>query len=343
MVLKELKKNFLKYAKGFCFSENYSVFCTGQRAFICDRELNLLYTVEKLSYVYYASVSPDEKTLLLVSNSNLFYLVDLNVFSVKKYTIRGKFSDNLEGRGCWSFEGKSLYFNVCNRKTLNSALRRYDLSNDMSYEDMLIEKYWLVSIKSVKELNKYMLIGLDRKKQELDRIDCWMLIWFDGASFEEYPIENVDVCDGIKYAEYDVITDTVILYGHSKTFRCDFQGKILENLSFFSMEKLTGSFSNVLSGLEYSNEDLDLLKRLSAFLKMKNVSLDDSTEKICLSSDGKKYYVGTHLGLFIIDAEIKAVLKKEEIDYGVQDIAEISKNVIAVSTWNGVKIFEVVD
>lgn len=47
--------------------------------------------------------------------------------------------------------------------------------------------------------------------------------------------------------------------------------------------------------------------------------------------------------MFIIDAEIKAVLKKEEIDYGVQDIAEISKNVIAVSTWNGVKIFEVVD
>ena len=40
---------------------------------------------------------------------------------------------------------------------------------------------------------------------------------------------------------------------------------------------------------------------------------------------------------------IHEICEKEEIDYGVQDIAEISKNVIAVSTWNGVEIFEVVD
>ena len=84
MVLKKLKPGFLKHAKSFCFSEKYSVFCTGRRAFICDRELKLLYTVEKLSYVYRASISPDEKNLLLVSNANTFYLVDLNDFAAKK-------------------------------------------------------------------------------------------------------------------------------------------------------------------------------------------------------------------------------------------------------------------
>ncbi len=171
MILKELKYDFLRYAKGFCFSENYSIFCTGARTFICDRQLNILYTVEKLSYVYHAYISPDEETLLLVSNSNIFYLVGLKDFSLKKYTIRDKYNDNLEGRGCWSFDGNSLLFDVNNRKTNNSALRRYDPSCDMSYEDMLAEKYRLVSITPIKELNKYLLIGQDRQKPENDDTD----------------------------------------------------------------------------------------------------------------------------------------------------------------------------
>lgn len=34
------KKPFLKYAKGYCFSENYAIFCTGKSAFICDKAFN---------------------------------------------------------------------------------------------------------------------------------------------------------------------------------------------------------------------------------------------------------------------------------------------------------------
>ena len=96
---KQLKYDFLRHAKDFCFTEKYSIFCTGKSAFICDRALKLLCKIENLSYVYHAFVSPDEKTLLLVSNSNKFYLVDLNDFSVKKHTVRGKYNHNLEGRG----------------------------------------------------------------------------------------------------------------------------------------------------------------------------------------------------------------------------------------------------
>ena len=65
--------------------------------------------------------------------------------------------------------------------------------------------------------------------------------------------------------------------------------------------------------------------------------------KICISSDGKKYYVGTHLGLYVVDAKTREPLKKEAIDYGVHDIAEISPGTIAVSTWTGVKVFETSD
>lgn len=343
MILKELKKDFLKYAKGFCFSENFSIFCTGQRAFICDKALNPIYTVEKLSYVSHAYVSLDEKSLLLVSNGNIFYLVDLTDFSVKKHTVRGKYSYNLEGRGCWSFDGKSLYINVCNPDTLNSALRRYSLSDDTTYEDMLAEKYWLVSIKAIKELNKYLLIGLDRKKAKCDRSDCWSVIWFDGTSFEEWPIEKTDVRDNlIGYADYEAATNTVILYDQEKTFRCDLQGEIIENISLVTSEKVTSSFSNALSGLKNITGKHGSLKSLSASLGLKNVSVN-GINKFCLSSDGKKYYVGTRAGLFITDAETKAVLKKEAVNYGVQNITEISPNVIAVSTWNGVKIFEIIE
>ena len=225
---KQLKYDFLRHAKDFCFTEKYSIFCTGKSAFICDRALKLLCKIENLSYVYHAFVSPDEKTLLLVSNSNKFYLVDLNDFSVKKHTVRGKYNHNLEGRGCWSLNGRSLYFCVCNGQTLNSALRCYDLDDNMSYRDLLKEKYQLVCIKPVKEINKQLIIGLDRKKSDLDRTDCWSLIWFDGVYFEEYPIWNIDLSnDVVSSAEYEALTNTVIIYGQAKTFRCNLRGKII--------------------------------------------------------------------------------------------------------------------
>lgn len=342
MILRELKKKpFLKYAKGYCFSESYAIFCTGKSAFICDKAFNLLHTIEGLSYVYHAFVSPNEKILLLISNKNIFYLVYLNDFSVKKYTIRGEYNTNLEGRGCWSFDGKSLYFNIFSRKTLNSALRRYTLSNDMSYEDMLIEKYWLVNIKPIKELNKYLLIGLDRKKTQ---IGCWHIIWFDGVLFEECPIynENVDN-DCISFAEYEAVTNTIILYGHDKTYRSDLSGRIIEDMSLSTPQKITGSFSEAISNLGFKSDVFENLKSLSSSLGIENVSLDDSVYKVCLSFDAKKYYIGTHLGIIVIDAETKETLGSRNIEYGVQSITEISPNIIVVSTYCGIKIYEVID
>ena len=49
---KQLKYDFLKHAKDFCFTEKYSIFCTGKSAFICDRALKLLCKIENLSYFF---------------------------------------------------------------------------------------------------------------------------------------------------------------------------------------------------------------------------------------------------------------------------------------------------
>lgn len=46
---KQLKYDFLRHAKDFCFTEKYSIFCTGKSAFICDRALKLLCKIENLS------------------------------------------------------------------------------------------------------------------------------------------------------------------------------------------------------------------------------------------------------------------------------------------------------
>jgi hypothetical protein len=344
MVIKEVKNSSMRYAKGFCFSANYSVFTTGRTAFICDNKFNLLHKVENLSYVYSTYISPDENYLLLVSNDHMFYLVDLNDFSKKKYTIRDKYNDNLEGRGCWSFDSQSLYFNVCNPQTLNSALRRYDLYTDMSHEDMLIEKYWLFSLQPVKELNKYLLLGLDRKKREANRIDCYTMIWFDGVSFEEYPIRSVDVDEAmISSAEYEAETNTVILYGYSRTFRCDLKGKVMKKIAYYNVEKVTASFSDTFFNAGYTKDNFDMLRNLYAAAGLENMAMDDGINQICLSSDGKKYYIGSHLGFCIIDAETKKIQLKKNISYGVQKIQEISPNMIAISTWNGVKIYNVIE
>ena len=47
--------------------------------------------------------------------------------------------------------------------------------------------------------------------------------------------------------------------------------------------------------------------------------------------------------MFIVDAETGKLIKKVSIDYGVQDIAEISPGIIVVTTWGGIKVFEIVE
>ena len=223
-------------------------------------------------------------------------------------------------------------------------LKFYQHSYFIKKKDLLKEKYQLVCIQPVKEINKQLLIGLDRKKSNLDRIDCWSLIWFDGTSFEEYPIWNIDLSDDVvSSAEYEALTNTVIIYGHTKTFRCNLRGKIIEELSLSDSEKITASLSGALSSLDIKGNQLDALKQFSHLFGTENIAPDDSIYKVCLSFDGKKYYAGTHLGISVIDAETKSVLAKKKIDYGVQNITEIAPNVIVVSTWNGVKVLEIVD
>ena len=126
MKLERIKCKPLERAKDLFVSRSYIIGCTGQKAAIMDRQLNLIHTVEGLEYVYSAEVSPDETKLLLISNGNKFYVVDMHTFEKTRITVKAPYNYNLEGRGCWSFDGKSVWI-VVQRSTgyINSTLRRY--------------------------------------------------------------------------------------------------------------------------------------------------------------------------------------------------------------------------
>lgn len=84
--------------RDIAFPKTMLYFARGKVRLYATRRLICWHTIEGLSYVYHAFVSPNEKILLLISNKNIFYLVYLNDFSVKKYTIRGEYNTNLEGQ-----------------------------------------------------------------------------------------------------------------------------------------------------------------------------------------------------------------------------------------------------
>lgn len=340
MKLKNIRCPQLSRARNIAITGRFLIAVTGGCAHILDKELRLLKTVKGMQYMVQAYVSPDESKLLLVPTENRFYLLSLEDFTLERFTLRKPYNGNLEGNGCWSMDGKFLYLLADNPSTNNSALRCYETTDGSSYvyTDLFAERYWLSDIKPVKELNRYLLMGLERKPGE--PVDSWNMLWFDGSSLEAYPLKEMDD-DVISSAEYDAVTQTVIVYGLSKTMRFDIHGNCVSAFPVPEAGKVTSSFSDVFANVGLDPEDFDRLKELSDWYGFENISIDDSINKLCLSSDGKRYYVGTHLGLFVLDAESKAILAKQKIEFGVQNIVELSPDLIAASTWSGVKLFQI--
>ena len=124
--MKLLKLNVLNYVESTKVSTKYVFGFTGSRVKIFNKEMQLIKEIPRLDHVYTGSISPDEKKLLLVSTGNRFYILSLETFELKKYTVCGREDYNLEGRGCWSFDGKEILLCANGCSTGISALRIYD-------------------------------------------------------------------------------------------------------------------------------------------------------------------------------------------------------------------------
>lgn len=298
-------------------------------------------SIDNLSYVHRVSISANEKMLLLISTKNIFYLINLEDFSVVKHTIRGKYNGDLDNTGCWGLQDDAAVLPVFNRKTLTHTLRRYKINESFSYEDFGEGKYRIVDIQPVRELNKYMLIGFDRNKSMQDRFDSWNILWFDGCTIEEYPVRRV-ADDDVRSAEYDAETNTVIVYSFERTIRCDIHGRYISDIFLPGAERITRSFSDVFAEMTMKKEIFEEIKTFSKALHMEDMTLKDSINKICSSYDRRKMYIATYTGFYVINMASQKVEAKKKIDYGVQDIREVSPNRILISTWGGVKLFELI-
>lgn len=336
MRLERIKCKPLERAKNLCVSQSFIIGCTGKKAAIMDKQLNLIHTVEGLEYVYSAEVSPDETKLLLISNGDTFYVVDMQTFEKTRLTIKAPYNHNLEGRGCWSFDGKSVWIPV-QRSTgyISSTLRRYCVDDFSKYEDYLAEKYHLNGISRIDSNNTYFLTGYNR--QENNRT---YFIHFDGTAFREFPLETSGNIIA-PTATVDMGKGVVTLSSISGCRQFTLDGKTVKTISHPSPKDKTLHASDVFMHLVDGNaEKRNHLKEISASLGLENVSTPDYITKCETSSCGKYLYLASESGFYLINERTGDILVSVLEEYGVQNFVELAPGMIALATWTGVKLYQ---
>lgn len=339
MKFERIKCKPLERAKNLCVSQSYIIGCTGKNAAIMDKQRNLIHTVEGLEYVYCAEVSPDETKLLLISNANKFYIVDLRTFEKTRITIKAPYNHNLEGRGCWSFDGKSIWLPV-QRSTgyINSTLRRYCAYDFSKFEDYLADKYYLNGISKADSCGTYFLTGYNR--QENNRT---YFIFFDGTAFREYPPES-SVNMLAPSATVDMEKGIVTLASISGCRQFTLEGKAIKTISHPAPKDKTLRASAVFMHLlDGDAEKQKHLKEVSAALGMESISAPDSIKKYKPSSCGSYIYLASESGFYLLDAGTEDILATIPEEYGVQNFEELAPGLIAIATWTGVKLYKLCD
>lgn len=330
MNLSEVYYPNLSKSKHFTFSKNYFISCTGKKALIFNKKLQLIKEVEGLYYVYNALISPDESKVLLISNSNYFYILSLESFIVTKHTIKGKYRGNLEGNGCWNLEGTGVCFCVTEPEEILSSFRMYELDNMNVYKDLICDKYWLKGVSMIPNLKKYLITGLNRNNHKN------YLIWYDGIMFKENCINNFD--DVIRRVEYNSSKECCIVYGLEKTIFCSTEGEIIHNFNIDNNEKIMYNSSDIFFNIDDRKQKI--IKIISKCLGLEDNYIEHCVNCICFSKE-KYIFVGTNKSIFCIDIEIKRIKLKIDIPYGVDQITEFDKDKLIVSTWNGIKVFHI--
>ena len=335
MKLERIKCKPLERAKNLCISQSYIIGCTGQKASIMDKQLNLIHTVEGLEYVYSAEVSPDETKLLLISNGNKFYIVDMHTFEKTRIAVKAPYNYNLEGQGCWSFDGKCVWIPV-NRRTgyINSTLRRYSVDDFSKYEDYLADKYYLNGISRIADAGTYFLTGYNR--QENNRT---YFIYFDGTAFREFPLEtSVNMIAPTATVDMEKGVVTVASIAGCRQFTLE--GKAIQTISHPDPKDKTLRASDAFIHLfDGDTEKQNRLKELSESLGLDDISAPDYITKHESSSCGSYIYLSSQSGFYLLDASTGEILATVPEEYGVQNFEELAPGLITIATWTGVKLY----
>ena len=317
LTLNSIKTGLLRNSEGLTSSSKYVVSFTGRRAIIIDHDLNLIAEVNKLHYVYKGQISPDEKYLLLISNGNIFYLYSLETFElIRKVTLLGTYSGNLEGRGCFSHDGKHFMLILSNEKRFVSTLRVYNVDNLDEYKDYLDNEYLIHSIIPVKSCKKYAIVASPEYEARCNGQEYNLLIWFDGERFEKHIISGKD--DYITNVEASGGDKLTIYRGFGHVFDIDFNGKYIP----------------------HPIDPIDILK--DDIKSTGNVELLESVSVACYSSAYPYCYVGASKYLLVYSTETKEVVSKINVRHRIIDIVELGRDLIYVVTIDSELMFKVI-
>ena len=338
MKLQQIKCKHLNRTQDIFVSPSYIIACTGRRAIILNRQYQLLHTIEKLDYVYDGEVSPDEKKLLLVSTGNKFYVVDLETYEMERVTVRSPYNEGIEGRGCWSFDGKSIFILAMSSKTMNSVLRQYFVDNLKEYKEYFPDEFYLNDLQKMYCYNKYMLIRYNRKNKKN------YFITFDGKSMEEILIEKSKNMS-IFRSDFDEVTGNFTICSGECCWKYTPEGKMIEKIEHPSPKTKKISFSDTFNGIfGEGSDEAKMMKKVSFALGLEDIECEDHINKYGTSKCGKYDFFATGSGFYVVDSQTKEVLAEVLVDNGFDNFEQLESDVVAVaSPYNGVKLYRILE
>jgi len=268
--------------------------------------------------------------LLLVSNGNKFYVVNLETGEKRKVVVKSPYNENLEGRGCWSFDGKYIYVVVMNSKNLLSRLRRYNADNLEVYEDFLDEEYVISKIYKKCLSGMYLLLGYSRN-DEMEH-----LLYFDGEHYKEYIFE--DTKQQSIYS-IDLKNDCLLAYTEGECRIYSFDGKLMGTLRHPNPKSKKLSFSKVFDFPGLVDVFPEKIRELSAKLGLEDIEIGDGITKIADSKNGQFKYISSNSGFYVIDKKNRKCVIEHLEEYGVQNFTEFEEGLLLLTLFNNVSLY----
>ncbi len=335
--VKKLNFPILSRAKSLAISDSYIITFTGKKANIFDKNLNLLYTISDLQYVYHGYISPDESKLLMVSTANIFYVFSLDNFEcLKKYSFKGRFNYNLEGHGAWEFDGKTFLINATDKYSLHTCIMYFSLEQEEPIKQIELPKYNFQTVNKIEQMGKFLFAGLNYEDEHKN-----YLFYFSGDVFEEYPIEKFD--DVILSIEYNNVLDCLIIYGANYSIFCSKEGKFIKPIETQKiLKKNLLVLNNWLGELKFNKREIEeIIDSIFDFIGKDNQDSFENINKLIWSNDEQLIYGATSERFFIYDKRAQNVIFSKNIAFGVYDIIQLCNNKLLLATWNGILIYEI--
>ncbi len=334
MKLTNIKTEPITRAEQISLSDHFVICCTRGSITILQRDtLQVLKKITQVTHVLKAVVSPNEKWALILATNDAFYILSLESYNIKKYNIMGRSPCGCCIDGHWTFDGKSFFIPVYNGTTTISSLRRYSFNetqdNNLPYTDILNDKYYYRTVVPIHSMNKYLILAIDRCKQDHRISNYYTLIVFDGELFEEYPLPDFDHNLSPSHIEYNDNTHIVTLRG-ILGLSVSFQYK---NGKFCHVE------NNSFTGFKNNIDNQEIITNILKAAGCKH----NEVNEIIRSSNRYRYYVSSNKGLIVVDKETYSIVSRIRFKHGIEKTVEFGSRYIGVATLDGLRMYEILE